>query len=145
WTRRVGWLVAGAAAVTGAGAAVAGALQSWDLLLDSTRLLAFIGVPSYLAFLALVLVGHMPAPDRYVVWFVAVRALFVILTPIQEVFFQMVGREAAPQLWHLSQGLQFAMAVTCLAIVLLLMRALVGERRAGRRGGALVAWLGPRR
>lgn len=141
-TRRVGWLVAGAAGVTGAGAVVAGALASWDLLLDSTRVLAFIGVPSHLAFLALVLVGHLPAPDRYLVWFMAVRALFVTLTPIQEVFYQMVGRESAHHLWHLSQSLQLAMAVTCLCIVLLLVRALSGERRAGRHGGALVGRLG---
>lgn len=144
WTRSAGWLLAGAAAVTGVGAAVAGALESWELLLDSTRLLAFIGVPAYLAFLALVLVGHLPVPDRYLVWFVAVRAAFVILTPIQEVFFQMVGRQASRHLWHLSQFLQLATAVACLAIVLLLLGSVAREGHAGRRGGALAGGLWPR-
>jgi hypothetical protein len=130
--RVAGLLVVWAAVVIGALAAGAGALHSWDRLLDATRVLSFIGIPAYLGFLGLMVLGHLPGLDRYLGWFIAVRAVFVILVPIQEVFFQTVGRDAAGQLWHLSQFLQFLTGAIHLAIVLLLLRALSGGRVEAR-------------
>src|SRR5690606_17690375 len=122
WVRWGGWVALWAAAVIGSVAAGAGAVQSWEMLLNTTQLLSFVAIPAYLAFLGLVLLGHLPDLDRYLIWFIGIRAVFVIQVPIMEVFFQSVGREAASQLWHLSQFLQFAMGAAQLGIVLLLLR-----------------------
>lgn len=134
--RVVGLVAAWAAVVIGALAAGAGAVESWDKLLNTTRLLSFIAIPAYLGFLGLMLLGHLPGLDRYLGWFISVRALFVILVPIQEVFFQSVGRVAASQLWHLSQFLQFATAAIHLGIVALVLRSVSGAGAAPGVAGA---------
>ena len=136
WVRATGLVVLWGAAVVGALAAGAGALESWDRLLETTRLLSFVGVPAYLGVLALMLLGHLPSLDRFLGWFIAVRAVYVILVPIQEVFFQHVGQAAAAQLWLLPQSLQFLTGAAHVAVVLLLLRSLSAARPGPRAAAA---------
>lgn len=126
--RTIALLGAAAAVLVGAEGVAGGALETWDRLLRSTRVLSFLGLTAYLSFLGLLLLGWLSGLDRYLVWFIGVRTAFVVLVPIQEVFFEAVGQAEARQLWHLPQFLQFAVAATQLGIVILLLRALRGGR-----------------
>ena len=136
WVRTAGLVVVWAAAVIGALAAGAGALQSWDRLLEATRVLSFVGIPAYFGFLGLMLLGHLPGLDRFLGWFIGVRTVYVILVPIQEVYFQHVGRAWAARLWHVPQSFQFLMGAIQLGIVLLLLRSLSAARAASRAAAA---------
>jgi len=124
WVRVTGWVTIWVAVVVGAVAGGAGALQSWDRLLDATRVLSFVGVSAYLGVLGLMSLGHLPELDRFLGAFIAVRTVYAILVPIQEVFFQHVGPFRAVYLWHLPQSLQFLTSAIQLGIVLLLLRSL---------------------
>src|SRR5690606_5390542 len=134
--RIAGLVAVWAVVVIGALAAGSGALQSWDRLLDTTRVLSVMGSRACLGFLGLMVRGHLSGLDRYLGWFIGVRTVFTILVPTQEVFFQSGGPNAAAQLWHLSQFLQFLTGVIYLAIVLLLLRSLSGAR-VGQRAAAV--------
>jgi len=126
--RRIALVGAAAVVLVGATAAAGGVVETWDRLLRSTRVLSFLGLIGYVSFLGLLLLGWLSGLDRYLVWFIGMRTAFVVLVPIQEVFFEAAGQAEAHQLWHLPQFLQFAMAATQLGIVILLLRALRDER-----------------
>jgi hypothetical protein len=115
------------AAVT-AVAAGTGALTDWSGLLVHTRLLSFLTVAAYLVFWASVMLGYLARVDAYLVGFLALDTLFELLLPVQAVFFQYAGREAAANLWHLLQFLQFSTALAQTVIVLALVYALARGR-----------------
>ncbi|HEX7051529.1 MAG TPA: hypothetical protein VF188_15085 [Longimicrobiales bacterium] len=107
----------------------AGALRDWNILLTATQVISFLGIAAYLLFCALVVLGRLPAAGVHLAGFVAVAALFNVLLPVQEAIFQLVGRNAAAEIWHLNQFLQFARMAAQLTIVLLLVNTLA---KAGR-------------
>jgi hypothetical protein len=121
-----------AAMLTGAAvtaiAAGTGALTDWSQLLVHTRLLSFLTVAAYLVFWAAVALGYLARVDAYLAGYLAVDTVFELLLPVQGVFFQLAGREAAASLWHLLQFLQFATALAQLVIVLALLYALAQGR-----------------
>lgn len=113
-------------------AVVDGALPSWEVLLDHTRILSFLAIAGYLAFWALLLLGRIPPVDVYFAGFLGARTLFVLLLPVQEVFFQWAGRDAATRFWAVNQALQLAMTVVQLVLVLALARLLTRGRPVRR-------------
>jgi hypothetical protein len=123
WGRAGAWAAAAAAGLLGVGGGLAGAAGDWNVLLSWTRALSFVGVIGFLTFWTLLLLGRLRA-DAYLIGFLAVETVFVLLLPIQEVFFQGVGREAAEEIWHLIQFLQFGTSTAQLVIVLALLNAL---------------------
>nr|PZN89595.1 MAG: hypothetical protein DIU52_12860 [bacterium] len=136
WVRVTGLVAIWVAVVVGALAVGGGALQNWDRLLDATRVLSFVGVPAYLGVLGLLSLGHLPELDRFLGAFIAVRTVYAILVPIQEVFFQHVGPFVAVYLWHLPQSLQILTSAIQLGIVLLLLRSLAAARPEPRAAAA---------
>lgn len=122
----------GAVTVGAVGVAVVGLLagtqESWDVLLRFTRVLSFIGIGGYLAFWALFFLGRVPRAGIYLAGFLGVQTVFELLLPVQEVFFQMVGRGSADEIWYVLQFLQLAAASAHLGIVLVFTRALGSGR-----------------
>jgi len=107
---------------------LAGALESWARLLGYARVLSMLAASGYLTFWAFLLLGALPRVDAYLAGFLAVRTLFVLLLPVQEAFFQIVGRAGSAEMWELLQVLQLAMAVTQVVIVLALIHVLARGR-----------------
>lgn len=117
----------GVVAVGGVGL-LSGTQESWDVLLRFTRILSFVGIGAYLGFWTFFFLGRLPRTDVYLAGFLAVRTIFELLVPVQEVFFQMVGRASSNQIWHVLQFLQVATESATLVIVL----ALIGALGSGR-------------
>jgi hypothetical protein len=111
-------------AATGLVGAASGALRSWDSLLAVSQLLTFQAIGFYLVFFGLFLLQRLPEVNFYLALFVAIDALFLLLLPIQEVFFRIVGVEAVMDIWHLHQLLQLTATAVQVAIVLSCVNAL---------------------
>lgn len=114
------WPLAGLAvvAVTGLVGLGMGVVRDWEALLGVSQVLSFQAIVAYLIFQGLYLLKRMPEVDVYLAMFVAVDALFLVLLPIQEVFFQAVGVVTAAEIWHLHQVLQLTATGIQAAIVL---------------------------
>lgn len=110
------WLVVILA--TGAIGSATGALQSWGELLDISQVLTFQALIGYLVFFGVYLLKRLPGVDFYLAVFLAVDACFVLVLPIQQVFFQAVGLEASWDIWHLHQLLQLTATGIQVAVVL---------------------------
>jgi hypothetical protein len=95
-----------------------GAVHDWDTLLAISQVLTFQAIGAYLVFMGLYLLKRVPEVDFYLAAFVAVDAVFQLLLPIQEVFFQLVGVVAAGEIWHVHQLLQLTATGVQVAIVL---------------------------
>lgn len=117
------WSLAGLALIvaTGIVGSATGAARNWDYLLDISQVLAFQAIVGYLIFFGAYLLKRMPGVDFYLAVFLAVDAAFVLVLPIQQVFFQAVGLEGVREIWHLHQllqltatGIQVAVVLSCL-------------------------------
>lgn len=137
WRRGLALVALLAAAMLFAAAILAGALPSWEVLLRYTRVFSFLGITCYLGFWALLALGELAPVDVYLAVFLGARTVFIILLPIQEVFFEWVGLEAAAEIWHLNQLLQLAMTVVQLGAAAALLRVLA-RGRSVRHVGAPV-------
>jgi hypothetical protein len=120
------WPIAGLLAVAASGGlgVVLGALREWETLLAVAQLLTFQAIAAYLVFYGLYLMKRLPEVDFYLAAFLVVDALFLLLLPIQEVFFQVVGVLAAAEIWHLHQLLQLTATGVQVAIVLSCVNAM---------------------
>lgn len=98
-----------------------GALERQQVLLHWTRVLSFVGVAGYLGFWATAALGRLRGLDVYFAGFLAVRTVFVLLLPVQEAFFQIMGRPLAGYFWELSEFLQLATGVAETVIVAALL------------------------
>lgn len=107
-TRALSLFGAGCMVMVAVAGAFMGALESWDSLLETTRVLSFMGIAGYLAVCGFMVLGRLPQIDAYLGGFILIGAVFHILLPIQEVFFQYIGRESAVDVWSVLQFLQFA-------------------------------------
>lgn len=124
-------LLPGAAGVVGLLVALAlwnGALTDWAELMTWNQRLSILGIPGYLGFCALVVLGELSSVDRYLFAFVVVRAAFEVLIPVQEAFFHDLGLEAASRVWHVFQFLQLAATGAQVVIVLKAWQTLVRGR-----------------
>lgn len=119
-TRYRGWSLAGLLLIimTGVVGSAGGALRSWGELLDVSQVLTFQAIVGYLIFFGIYLLKRLPAVDFYLAAFLAVDAAFVLVLPIQQVFFQAVGLEASWDIWHLHQLLQLTATGIQVVIVL---------------------------
>lgn len=97
---------------------VNGVLNSWERMLDVSQLLTFEAIAAYLILLGLYLLHRLPEMDLYLAIFVAINALFQLLLPVQEVFFQVVGISSVIDIWHLHQFLQLTATGIQVAVVL---------------------------
>jgi hypothetical protein len=101
-----------------------GAARNWDMLLDVAQVLSFQAIVWHLIFFGLYLLKRLPQVDLYLAVFVAIDAIFQVLLPIQQMFFQVVTRTDAAGIWHLHQLLQLSATVAQVAIVLSCVNAL---------------------
>lgn len=101
-----------------------GVVRDWDTLLAISQVLSFQGIAAYLIFFGLYLLHRLPEVDFYLAAFIAVDALFLLLLPVQEVFFQLVGVVAVTEIWHLHQVLQLTATGVQIAIVLSCINAM---------------------
>src|SRR5690606_24980729 len=128
--RRVCIAILAAVVLIGMAAIPAGAMQSWERLLDVTRILSFIAIGGYLGLCALYITGRLGRVDSYIAVFVGIRTVFILLLPVQEVILQSVGRATAAKIWHLHQFIQLATGLAQFAVVAALILA---TRGAGSR------------
>lgn len=120
--RAVAWTVV--VAMVAFGMALPGAAASWDELLRATRILSFLGIAAYLSFWGALFLGYLSGVDLYLAGFLAIDTIFVVLTPVQEVFFQLVGQAAAGNYWEVLQALQLLTTMAQVGVVLALWLAL---------------------
>lgn len=128
-----GW--AALAAVYGGGlVAVSGLLRGshthWDVLMSTSAPLEILGLAGWLAFFIAYFLGYLPRVDGYLAGFVAVSAVFVMLTPMHDVLFRAVGRSRAENVFDPLLALQLGRYAVQIPIVVALMLTL-------RRGGAV--------
>lgn len=109
-----------------------GVLSEWAALMAWNQVLTFVGILGYITFCVLSLLGRLPHVAVHLLVFVAIRAVFEVLLPIQEVIFRDLGRDASSQVWHVFQFLQFMTAAGQLAVVVALRRTLVSGRPLAR-------------
>ncbi len=101
-----------------------GVLGQRSVLLGWTRILSFVGVAGYLGFWAMAALGRLHGLDVYFAGFLAVRTVFVLLLPVQEAFFQIIGQAPAAYFWDLSEFLQLATGAAQAVIVAALLASL---------------------
>lgn len=128
-----GW--AALAAVYGGGlVAASGVLRGshthWDVLMSTSAPLEILGLAGWLAFFIAYFLGYLPRVDGYLAGFVGVTAVFVMLTPMNDVLFREVGRERAGNVFDPLLALQLGRYAVQIPIVVALMLTL-------RRGGAV--------
>lgn len=125
-TRYRRWALAGLAGVmaTGMAGIGMGVVRNWESMLGVSQVLTFQGIVAYLVLHGLYLLKRIPEVDFYLAAFLAVDALFLVLLPVQEVFFQMVGMKAAAEIWHLNQVLQLTASGVQIAVVLSCINAM---------------------
>lgn len=129
WTAVGALLVAVAVAVTGV---LRGSHASWEGLLTTASLLEILGLAAWVAFFVAYFLGHLPRVDGYLAAFLGVWAVFVMLTPLPEAVYRMVGREDAATVWSTTlvmQAVRYALQST---IVVLLLRTMRSGRALGR-------------
>lgn len=110
------WL--GVIVLTGAAGLALGAVRSWGELLVTSQVLTFQGIVGYLVFFGAYLLKRLPGVDLYLAAFLAVDAVFVLVLPIQQAFFQLVGLDESTSIWHFHQLLQLTAAGIQVVIVL---------------------------
>lgn len=128
-----GW--AALAAVYGAGlVALSGVLRGshthWDVLMSTAAPLQFLGLAGWLAFFIAYFLGYLPRVDGYLAAFVGVSAVFVMLTPMNDVLFRVVGRARAENVFDPLLAMQLGRYAVQIPIVAALILTL-------RRGGAV--------
>ena len=128
-----GWVAL--AAVYGGGlVALSGVLRGshthWDVLMSTAAPLEMIGLAGWLAFFIAYFLGYLPRVDGYLAGFVGVTAVFVMLTPMNDVLFHAVGRARAENVFDPLLALQLGRSLLQIPIVVALMLTL-------RRGGAV--------
>lgn len=101
-----------------------GALESWEGLLGTTRILSLLAVVTHLSFWAAYLLGRLVEVDAYLAGFVGLFSLYGIVLPVQEVFFELVGMRSARAVWHLNLGMLVAFTLGQAVIVFSLAHAL---------------------
>lgn len=97
-TRKFRIVAAAAALALGLGGALVVVWQppaSWESLFAVTRVLSLLGIAGYLVFVALHVLGKLPAAGRHLGAVVGIRAAFVLLVPVNEAFFAWLERSRA--------------------------------------------------
>lgn len=107
-----------------------GSHTHWDVLLSTAAPLQILGLAGWLAFFIAYFLGYLPRVDGYLAGFVAVTAVFVMLTPMNEVLFRAVGMSNAGAVWDPVLVMQLGRYLLQIPIVVALMLTL-------RRGGAV--------
>lgn len=133
--RRVSRVMFGIVAAIAVGAVAMGALASWELLLASTSLIYVVAGGAHLVFWALLALGALERVGRHLPWLVAFETVFVLILPVEEVFFRFVVREEN-QIWFLNVLHQAVTALAQLAVVWWLLRST--RRTEGSAVGAAV-------
>lgn len=105
-----------AVAVFTARGVTSGMVQEWHGLMGAARVLDFVAIAAHLSVWALVALRKAEI-DIYLAGFLGVETLFLLVLPVQEVFFQAAGRAGSQHMWELHQLLQLATCATQLAIV----------------------------
>lgn len=98
-----------------------GIVHEWEGLLETVRYIDFVAIGGNLLLWSLVVLRKVEI-DSYLAAFLAVELLFLLLTPIQEVFFQAAGISGSQQIWDLHQLLQLAACAVQLAITFAVLR-----------------------
>lgn len=128
-----GWAALGAVYAGGLLAlsgVVRGSHRHWDVLLSTSAPLEILGLAGWLAFFIAYFLGYLPRVDGYLAGFVGVTAVFVMLTPMNDVLFRVVGWARAEDVFDPLLAMQFGRYAVQILIVLALLRTL-------RRGGAV--------
>lgn len=104
----------------------------WDVLLATTAPLEILGLLGWIAFFVAYFLGYLPRVDGYLAAFVGVTATFVMLTPMNEAIFRLVGRDAAQHVWDPLLIMQLVRYGLQALILGLLLRTLATGRAVGR-------------
>jgi len=122
-TRYRRWSLAGVVLIvaTGAAAGLTGAVWDWAHMLGVSQILSFQAIVGYLVFMSAYLLKRLPGVDVYLAVFLGVDAAFVLVLPIQQVFFQAVGPSGVWEIWHphqllqlMATGIQVAVVLSCI-------------------------------
>lgn len=119
-TRYRRWSLVGVALIVATGVLwiLTGGVRSWAHMLDFSQVLIFQAIAGYLIFFGAYLLKRLPGVDLYLAVFLAVDAAFVLVLPIQQVFFRLVGLEGVWEIWHPHQLLQLTATGIQVAVVL---------------------------
>lgn len=130
--RAISGLAALALGAGGAMVALGRPPDSWESLFNVTRILSLLGIAGYLAFVALHVLGRLPAAGRHLGAVVGIRAGFVLLVPVNEAFFDWLERSRAAggvgadttlaDYWLLLQILQLVATAAQVGVVSHLLR-----------------------
>jgi hypothetical protein len=137
WVALAGVYAALVIALTGI---LRGSHAHWEVLLTTTAPLEILGLLGWIAFFVGYFLGNLPRVDGFLAAFVGVSAVFVMLTPMNEAIFRIVGRDAANAVWDPLLVMQITRYALQVGIVALLLRALRTGRAVGRapdRNGGL--------
>ena len=109
-----------------------GSHAHWDVLLTTTAPLEILGLLGWIAFFVAYFLGYLPRVDGYLAAFLGVSATFVMLTPMNEAIFRLVGRDAAQHVWDPLLIMQLVRYVLQAVVVGLLLRTLGTGGAVGR-------------
>ncbi len=131
----MGWAAVGglaAAVAIAASGVVMGSHTSWEGLLTTASALEILALAGWIAFFVAYFLGYLPRVDGYLAAFLGVWAVFVMLTPINEAVFRMVGRDDAAAVWTTTLVMQTVRYALQAGIVALLLRTIRSGRALGR-------------
>ena len=139
--RRVGTVAAVVLGIGGAAVVLWRPPADWQALFGITRVLSLLGIAGYLGFVALLVLGRLPAAGRHLGAVVGIRAAFVLLVPVNEAFFDWLERSRAAggvsaettlsDYWLLLPILQFVATVAQVGVVAHFLRG-AGPMEAAR-------------
>jgi hypothetical protein len=109
-----------------------GSHAHWDVLLTTTAPLEILGLLGWIAFFVAYFLGYLPRVDGYLAAFLGVSATFVMLTPMNEAIFRLVGRDAAQHVWDPLLTMQLVRYALQAILLGLLLRTLAVGRAVGR-------------
>lgn len=118
-------------------AALRGVHADWNVLLSMARPLEFIALAGWVTFFALYFLSHLPGVGGHMAAFLGVAAVYVMLTPINEVVIQLVGREDAAAVWNpmlIMQTVRYGLQVWIVWLLLRALRKVPGLQKSADSG-----------